>query len=570
MIALHAGTRSLRLALVMTALGATARPALLGAQSKQPSPRFMITPFHAPEKLLGWQAADAVRERLADDNPQRILFVIPKDDIVKSLEQSGYPPDLPLLPTDMKSLATFTRADEYIDAVISKTPTGFRLEARLFLGRDASYSQPIPAIEGTRLGEVAGKLSRMLDEVRRQLEDEKSCYTNTRLRKEKEAIQNAKDAIKRYPRATLARVCLLQAMDQSKASKDSMFKVAQEILSIDPINSPALILSASYYKAKGDSSKYIETLLARVRNDPTNTRLVDQVVVDLVLYRREQLAVPIMKAALSENPGEQQLLTTAYKLFYAANAHKDMISAGEELARIDTSFADSAFFFRMSQAYAADSQPSKQAEMFAHAAQKFPANTGWLLLLAQVQRQQGQNQQAMETLKKAVAVDPKTKGVYIQLARAYKEQNQRDSAVAMIRGGLREKDDVKVLGQYTLSIGNDSYKAAMADSTAEAPVRIKEFQEAMVIIQLADSVAPTPTAKFLLGVSAFRGGLVAATEAPKGKSCDMAKTAADLFGIAQTNVALGGSTSPSSAGSIMTALGQYMPIIDNQKKQFCK
>ena len=336
------GTRSLRLTRALFALGAASIPALLGAQrttGRQPSPRFMITPFHAPEKLLGVQAADAVRERLADDNPQRILFVIPKDDIVKSLEQSGYPPDQPLLPGDQKALATFTRADEYLEGNVSKTATGFKLEARLFLGRDGSYSQPIPSVEGNRLGDVAARLSQTLDDVRKQLEDEKNCYTNMRLRNEKEAIKNARDAIRRYARATLARVCLMQAMDQAKSNKDSIFQVAQEILAIDPISKPALLLSAAYYKAKGDSSKYIETLLTMVKTDPTTSRLVDQVVIDLVLYKRARLAVPIMKAALTENPGDQQLLITAYKLFFTADAYKDMIGAGEELARVDTSFA---------------------------------------------------------------------------------------------------------------------------------------------------------------------------------------------------------------------------------------
>ena len=555
----------MRLARVMATLGAVALPALLGAQRNPPSPRFMITPFHAPEKLLGVQAADAVRERLADDNPQRILFIIPKDDIVKSLEQSGYPPDQPLLPSDQKALATFTRADEYLEAIVSKTATGFKLESRLFLGRDASYSQPIPTIEGNRLGELAGKLSRQLDDVRKQLEDEKSCYLNTRQRNEKEAIKNARDAIKRYPRATLARVCLLQAMDQSKANKDEMFAIAQEILSIDPISKPALILSASYYKAKGDSSKYIEALLTMVKTDPTNTRLVDQVVVDLVLYKRAALAVPIIKPALVENPGDQQLLNTAYKLFYTAEAYKDMISAGEELARVDTAFADSSFFFRMAQAYSADSQPAKQAEMFARASQKFPAKTGWLMLLAQVQRQAGQNQQALETLLKAQAVDPKTQGVYRQIARAYNEAGQADSAVAAIRRGAALRDSVAPLAQYALSIANAQYKKGNASKSRD------DWAASIKTALFADSLAADPRAKLLIGANALSIAISALQEGSTSKSCDLVKLSQENFTLVNLMVPGAGAANREQAGQLMTNAMQYGPMADNLAKQLkCK
>ena len=531
----------------------------------------MVTPFRAPDKLLGVQAADAVRERLADDNPQRILFIIPRDDINKTLEQSGFPINEPLPPTEAKSLATFVRADEYLDGVVSKTATGFRLEARLFLGRDNSYSQPLPAIDGVRLAEVAAKLSRTLDDVRRQIEDEKKCYTNTRLRQEKEAIKNAEEAIRRYPRAVLARVCLLQAMDQSKANKDSMFRVAQEILAIDSISRPGLTLVSSYYKERGDSTRYVVTLTKLFANDPTNPRLADRVVTDLVLYKRMKDAIPIIKRALEENPYETQLMATAFKLYHAASEWKEMASVGEELVRIDTAFADSAYYYRMAQGYSADSLPAKVAETFARAVRRFPGSTSWLLLLAQVQRQQGQDQQAIETFRKAIAIDPKTPGIYVQLARIYADAENSDSALAMLRHGADIKDSVPMLAQYALVAGNNLYKKATAnkDSTATQE-KVKTYVNGLRFLTLSDSLAPAPTAKFLIGVSAFQIGLTSAQDASKTKSCDLAKSAADYFGIAQLNVAQGGATNPQAAGQIMGALGQYMPIIDNQKKQFCK
>lgn len=565
-IALSPGVRISQLSYALVLLGASSAPAALGAQrTREQPPRFMITPFRAADKLLGCQSADAVRERLAEDNPQRILFIIPKDDINKTLEASGFPICDPLPPTEAKSLATVVRADEYLDGVMTKTPSGFRLEARLFLGRDNSYSQPMPAVEGARLGDVASRMSRQLDDVRKQLEDEKKCYTNTRLRNEKEAIKNARDGIRRYPKATLARVCLLAAMDQSKANKDSMFAIAEEILAIDSVSRPALQLESSYFKEKNDSSRYVETLSRLFANDPTNPRLADRVVTDLVLYKRMRIAVPIIKRALAENPGETQLMGTAFKLFYAANEHKEMIAVGEEIVRIDTAFADSSYFFRMSQAYASDSQPPKQAEMFARAAQRFPTSTSWLLLLAQVQRQQGQNQQAMETLRKALVVDPKTKGVYIQLARAYNEQKQIDSALMMVQQGVEAKDSVPMLAQYALTLANAKYRSGNVSKSRD------EWSASIKIAQFADSLAPDPRAKLLIGANALSIAVSALQEGSGSKSCDLLKLSVDNFTLVNVMVPGAGAANREQAGQLMQNAMQYGPMADNLVKQLkCK
>ncbi|MBI2795599.1 MAG: tetratricopeptide repeat protein [Gemmatimonadetes bacterium] len=566
MKALLSAERTSRAACALAVLGVAVLPLVARAQRRAPQPpRFMITPFRAPEKALGCLAADAVRERLADDNPQRILFIIPKDDINRTLEASGFPPCDPLPATEAKSLASVVRADEYLDGVVTKTPTGFKLEARLFLGRDNSYSQPMPAVEGARLGDVAARLSRQLDDVRKQIEDEKSCYTNTRLRNEKEAIKNARDAIRQYPRATLARVCLLQAMDQSKANKDSMFAVAQEILILDSISRPALTLTSSYYKERGDSTRYVETLTRLFANDPTNPRLADRVVTDLVLYKRMPTAIPIIKRALAENPGETQLLATAFKLYYAASEYKEMIGVGEEIVRIDTAFADSSYFFRMAFAYAADSQPARQAEMFARGAQKFPASTSWLLLLAQVQRAQGQNQQAMETLKKALVADPKTKGVYLQLARSYQEQKQPDSALMMVRHGIEAKDSVPLLSQYALSIANARYREGNASKNRD------DWSASIKIAQYADSVTPDPRAKLLIGASALSIAISALQEASTARSCDLARLSVDNFTLVNVVVPGAGAANREQAGQLMQNAMQYGPMADNLVKQLkCK
>lgn len=540
-------------------------PAPLAAQRGQPpAPKFMVTAFHSLDKILGCQTGDAVRDRLEQDNPPRILFVIPKDDINKTLEASGYPPCDPLSPTDAKALANQFHAEEFLDGVISKTATGFRLDARLFLARDNTYSQPLGVIDGARLGEVAGKLSKQLDEVRKQLEDEKDCYMKTRMSQTKEAMQKARDGMKRYPRAVLARVCLMQAMDAAKSPREDIVAVAREILTIDSTSRPALQITSKYYKERNDTANYVRTLLQMVAADPTNAVTIDIVVNELALLKKAELTVPIIKMAMKENTGDSRLLFTAWKIFYTVENWKEMIPVGDELIRVDTTFADSTYFYRTAQAFDADSQPAKVAETFAKASQRFTKTSYWLMLLAQSQRQSGQVQQALDTYKKALDVDPKTKGVYLQIARAYNELNRPDTALMFVRQGAVAGDSIPLLAAYALSIGNSAYKKAQVSKDRN------DYIAAIKIITLSDSLSPSSNAGLLIGASAVAVAVSALQDASTEKSCDLAKMSVEYFATVNLMVPKFGRQNPQLAAQLMGVYTQYGPVAEKLQKQLCK
>lgn len=549
----------------LSALVTLPAPGLAQSRAIQP-PRIMVTAFHATqgEKTLGCQAATAVREKLADDNPQRILFVIPREDLKNALEQSGYQECDALATNDAKALANFARADEYVEGYVTKTATGFKLETRLFLARDNTYSQPIQSIEGQRLNDISGKFSRALDDVRRQLEDEKECYVNTRLDKVREGMAKARDAIKRFPRAVLARVCLIQAMDKAKLPKDSMFAIAQEILQIDSSSRPALQITSSWWREKKDTTRWVNALVKLVAADPANPKLVNDVINQLGTLGKFPVAIPIIKHALSEQSGDAQLLALAFKVYYGANAWKDFIGVGEEMARIDTAMLDSTYFYRMAQAYTADSAAAKTGEMFAKASQKFPNSTTWLLLLAQSQRTAGQNQQAMETFKKALAVDPKTKGIYLQLARSYAETNQLDSSMATLRAGAAAKDSLPLLANFALLQGNNVYKKAQESKARD------DYLLSLKWVTLSDSLAGTGNAKLLMGANATNVAVGYLQEASNNKSCDAVKSTLDYFAIVNAVVPGAGKTNPQQAGQLMGIYTQYNPIAEKLKTQLCK
>jgi TPR repeat protein len=140
-----------------------------------------------------------------------------------------------------------------------------------------------------------------------------------------------------------------------------------------------------------------------------------------------------------------------------------------------------------------------------------------------------------------------------------------DSAVGYIRAAAAQPNANKtMIAGFTLSIGNTLYKAGVASKV------IADYEKAVPVLQLADSLGAGPNAKFLLGVTAFQIGITAAQQVGDTKSCELSKKAQDNFAIAQVNVPPGGRENPEAAKAIMDALAQYSPSVDAMVKQNCK
>ena len=557
--------QALTVAGLLAAVAASGALSVLGAQGtiRRTPPadvaRMMVPSLRGAEKL-GVQGADAIRSRLSQDIPFKSLWVIQKNDIAATLEASGFDPNQPLSLNDAKELAKLVRADEFLDGTVSRVPSGYRFDIRLVLSRDPAYVQPIPAVEGGRLDLTAAEFSKELQKARKQLDAEKTCTNDLRDNKLDEAVAEAHKGIAAYPRATLARLCLANAYVLKKLPADSILRVTNEILGIDSTSRLALGWSADAYKATGDTSKAITAWTKLISLDPKNTRLVDAVVREIAGSGRVDVARPIIEQAVAANPGDPSLLKLQFLILSASKDYKKAIEVGQQMAATDTSMADVSYFQRMAALYAADSQPQKSAEIIATARNKFPGNVDLSLLLAQQQRAAGQIQQSIATLR---TLPPTTPKVNLLLAQAYVEMNQPDSALIALRAAA-PVDSAPSVAPYALSVGNNLYKAANTSKNRD------DMQRAFTFLVFSDSLAATPQAELLAGISAFTVGQLAATEAGKTKSCDLAKTAQAAFANAAIYLPKGASVSQQAATTYMNYLGQFSPVVDNQVKQFCK
>jgi len=258
------------------------------------------------------------------------------------------------------------------------------------------------------------------------------------------------------------------------------------------------------------------------------------------------------------------------------------------MVKVDTSAADTTFFIRQTAAYARLGEVKLAATETAAGLAKFPLNPTLWGLSSQVQRLSGNPQAALDAANQLIKLDSTNSHSYILAAQADIDLQRPDQAVAAIRLALKPpKGDPKnpksaadsahwaqqlsadsmIAGrQLLLVVGNQAFKAAKAAQ----PQNVEDYKRAVAILSLDDSIAPSPQAKFVKGLSAFQVGDLTVRANATAKRCDLAHVAQDYFLIAQINVAAGGSIDPKTAQTILSVLQQYNPAVDGQLKKFCK
>jgi len=554
---------SLRHSGLILAAVATMGSAPLVAQSTKTGDRVMIPTLQSSDKDLGVQAAEAIRSQLSKQTNIRDLVVVPKADINNSLQSSGYSTTEALAPGDAKALATLVRAPQYLEGAVTRTPTGYKIDSRLIISRDMNKGQVLPPAQASKLDDAAGQVAKSIRDARRQLGAEEECHNDVAQGKYQEAVAAARKGLAGYPNANIVAACLAEAYNALKMP-DSVIAVAERIRANDTRNIPALKMLAETYGTKNDTTKRLQVLSLLAAADPTNIRLIQDVVADMARLGHPELAVPLMRDLLQNNPGDPQLLNLAWLVYLNAKDYGGAINVGTEMVRVDTAQATADYYSRLAAAYLAINQPQKASEVAALAARKYPGDASIQLFNAQALYKAGQLQQAEDAAKKAVAANPKNAQGYFLLATIQGALNKGDDLANTLQTARTNGADPGSLSQLALKAGSDAYKAATASK------EIADYQKAIKFLQLSDQLQSSADAKFLIGASAFSVGQTATISANEKRSCDLARTARDAFNLASMNLPAGGQKYPNEAAQLMTAIPQFTPAVDNEVKRFCK
>lgn len=554
------------------------------------SPVFLAVTFKSPgEPKLGIEVAEAIRQRMLRYFPfpprPGQLRIVKQEEINTSLTGSGYPADSAITTTDLRDLGKGMGADESMEGTAKRTAEGVEVRARVYWLNNTSAAEVLPVVVEKSAESAGRKVAELYAQVRKELDEYDTCRNALINNQFDAAITAANAALKEYAQGVLPRACLLTAYnkyyEQKKFPLDSVMRVANELMTIDPENEIALVTLVDAYRARGDTAKAIETsmkLYALNPASPTTAGIIDF----LAAAGAPDKALIIVEDQMKNNPGDPNVIETQWKLLQALQQWKRAIAAGEEMVKFDTARADTIYFRRQVGAAYSDSQPQLALQFLARATQKFPRNVFLLQAYTQELRKQGQLQQALDAAKKVIAVDPKADQGYATVVVLYTQLNQPDSAVTFARQALASSPDSTTknsIGQGLLALIGPSMAKAQADTGATPDVARANWNEVYKLSAAVDSIVPQAATKFYMSFAAYNLAANAASRvsdlANKAKNipaaCAELKTAADMVLAVDLNMMQGGRFNPQQAGAILTAAGQLKPFIEGTKAQLkCK
>jgi tetratricopeptide (TPR) repeat protein len=571
-------------------------PAVAVRAQERFTTQVMVVPaFQGTDRGLAAKAADIVRARVSSAYPRQELRVVSGGDIEDWLRRSGFDENAQLSEGELKELAKKFRADERITGVATRIggKNGrVRLDAELALVRDLRMSQPFSA-DGANVDEAADAVGRDAAAARRQLVPLRQCENAAREGRPAAAVTAATTAIAAYARAVPARICLLNALARLDASADSVIAVANAILSVAPRNPVALEALAQALDSQNKQAAAAPVWERLLATDSSNEELLDKVVNALARGGNAKRAEPLIDRGTDEHPDNLPLLKLRWLVHLATSDWKGATQAGERLlARDIAAQGDADFYSRLASAYRSDSQPARALSVAASGVAKFPKDAGVYItylqmlraendaalprgltlfpesaelhvLAAQTLKSSGNSAGALEETRRALAANPRLPHGYLQLAQLEMDAGQIDSAFAHVEKAPEFGEDPATVSQFALARGNALYKAATASQKRDG------FQLAMRFLSLAERLAPSAQAKFLLGASALSVSQSAATDAVPTKSCELSKLADSSLTDAEINLVAGGVAAPDAAKQFLEYVGKLRPYVSDQLKSFC-
>lgn len=597
---------AVRVSLAVASIGAAiATPASAQKRTQEFVRQFvLVSNFSAPladskvDLKFGRNVGDAVRDRLDDLVNKRETRVVTGRDLRERLLRSSYPPDAAFTLPELKIIGEFFRVDELIVGTATRAKTGVTIDASLLLWRDTRLRQPIERVSEPDFNKAVAAMAARLNDARSQLVYHRRCENALREGNGARAIQAAQEGIVRYKRGAFVRTCLVLALRATGAPFEQQLSEAQAVLAIDSSAAYMLEAAAIAYDSLGKRPQAADMWLRFVATDSTNLELVERVLWSMAEGGNSRLAEPLSVRMSDRNPDNMRLMRQKWRI---ANDNRNWplaVAAGEQLfAHDSTAATDSVFYLRLATAYRMNGQPFKAVELVSRGVATFPkdprlyalytqfvkeeadsvlprglalypSSAELLALNAKDLRARGKMEEALNSSKKAVELDPKLAQGFLVIAQSEIELGRADSALATLHRALNAGEDRHAIATMALSKGNTFFRAANGTKLRA------DFQLATRYLAFADTLESTLQTKFLLGAAALSVAQTALTEAPtiavKEDGCRVSQIGAESIPIARASLEAGREVSPDAVKEFLDYLDVISPYAEKQINAFCQ
>jgi tetratricopeptide (TPR) repeat protein len=524
------------------------------------APKLLVLPFvrDARDSALSLVVADGVRERLRTTHVDK-FSTITRDNLCRVLTESGFPCDIPLEASVSRQVSRFMNARLVIDGSMIRRGDSILVVARL---SEASGAAPtavsaslINSAQRTGAG-TGAELANRLVEGFRSFDEVAACRTKLDLQDYVGARRQAESALRQFPGNAGAYLCIARIVEAQGGSPDSVLAALRSAYERDTLNTAVMRSLASKYQAKGDTAGLIDMLRRILTIDFRDNDLRINTIRLLVQMGQVDSAIALVNQGLRENPASAELLGVK-AVAMAAGSHWDSAATAMiQVAEIDSSKADSLFFYRLTNYLRQVPDTTGYITWVRNATVKFPTQTPYWYTLAEQSWARADTAGAISAAQQFVALKPEDGRGHLTLARFQVATGQIDSALAHAEA-VTDSTLKPFTGPIYLQVGLKFFRDSSYVRAIELLQKAKDNSTGRALVQSA----------FFLGLSQVYLGRTIDAQADGTHNCDLSRQSQSLWNAAEPNIIAGAAHNREAASQI---LGQVIPAYKARAEQLVR
>jgi tetratricopeptide (TPR) repeat protein len=530
------------------------------------APKLLVMPFEfgSGDSTVALLVADGTRDRLRSNHLTK-FNTIPRNILNENLVNSGFPTDVPLDNAVKRQLAQFLNARYTIDGTLLRRGTDSVLVLARLQENVRTRPQSVTAsviVPRTRASSgTGGELANRLVDGYNTFDDVRECRTAVEARNWARAVQKANDAIRQFPAASSAYLCLADVKRGQEAPQDTILAVLLRAVEVDSLNSLVLRQLAAIYEQRGDTTNLIVTLRRILVVDERENELRIGLARLMVLRSMTDSAVVVIDEGLAHNPNSAELLNAKAVALGAAGRWAGAADALEHVAEIDSMLIDSSFANRITNYLRQVPDSARLFTWLQVITYRHPLQAPYWFALGELAFARGDTAGAVRAADEYVKLRPTDARGHLAAARYELAGGVSDSALAHLEQAVADSAMRPFAAPLYLQLGLAAYRDSNWTVAEERLGRAREYAQGRAVVPAA----------FFLGLSQVQLGVRADNDAQTGSNCEAARRSQTLFTNAEQNIIAGAAQNRDAANQLLSqVIPAYKQRSDALIRNFCR